>query len=71
MFRLVIKMNINDSSVLEMINNLIASDRLNKKQILQIVNLASISKNIKELKENMKWETYKSKYKINRILKEL
>ena len=69
MFRSVIKMNINDSSVLEMINNLIASDRLNKKQILQIVNLASISKNIKELKENMKWETYKSKYKLNRILK--
>ena len=43
-------MNVNDDSVLEMINNLIASDRLNKKQILQIVNLASISNNIKELK---------------------
>ena len=53
-------MNVNDSSVLEMINNLIASDRLNKKQILQIVNLASISNSIKELKDNMKWETFRS-----------
>ena len=50
-------MNINDALVLEMINNLIVSDRLNKRQILQIVNLASISNNINELKENMKWET--------------
>ena len=58
-------MNINDSSVLEIINNLIASDRLNKNQILQIVNLASISNNIKELKDNMKWETFKSKNQIN------
>ena len=55
-------MNINDASVLEMINSFIASDRLNKKQILQIVNLVSISANIKELKDNMKWETSKSKY---------
>ena len=58
-------MNVNDSSVLDMINRLIASDRLNKKQILQIVNLASISRNIKELKDNFEWETFKSKYKIN------
>ena len=55
-------MNINDPSVLEKINCLIASDRLNKDQILQIVNLATISSNIKELKENMKWERFKSKY---------
>ena len=55
-------MNVNDASVLEMINNLIASDRLNKKQILQLVNLASISNSINELEENMKWETLKSKY---------
>ena len=53
-------MNINDTSVLEVINRLIASDRLNKNQILQLVNLASISKSISELKENMKWETLKS-----------
>ena len=55
-------MNINDASVLEMINRLIATDRLNKHQILQLVNLASISNSINELEENMKWETVKSKY---------
>ena len=55
-------MKVNDSSFLEMINILIASERLNKKQILQIVKLASISNSIKDLKDNMKWETYKSKY---------
>ena len=55
-------MDVNDASVLEMINRLIATDRLNKNQILQLVNLASISKSINELKENMKWETFKSKY---------
>ena len=54
-------MNINDSSVLKVINNLIASDRLNKNQILQLVKLVSISKNIEELKDNMNWETIKSK----------
>ena len=57
------KMNINDCSVLEMINSLIASERLNNNQILQIVDLASISNNLKELKENIKWETYKSRIK--------
>ena len=55
-------MNVNEASVLEMINRLIATDRLNKHQILQLVNLASISNSINELKENMKWETLKSKY---------
>ncbi len=55
-------MNINEASVLEMINRLIATDRLNKHQILQLVNLVSISKSINELEENMKWETLKSKY---------
>jgi len=54
-------MNLNDPSVLEIINRLIASDRLNKNQILQLVNLASVSNNLKELKENMKWESFKSK----------
>ena len=56
-------MNINDDSVLEMINNLIAADRLNKSQILHIVNLASISKSFRELKENMEWEKISSKNK--------
>ena len=55
-------MNLNEESVLEMINRLIATDRLNKHQILQLVNLASISNSINELEENMKWETLKSKY---------
>tara|TARA_B100001093_G_C26594202_1_gene912937 strand:- start:767 stop:922 length:156 start_codon:yes stop_codon:yes gene_type:complete len=50
-------MNVNDATVLEMINRLIAADRLDKKQILQLVNLASISNSISELEENMKWET--------------
>ena len=54
-------MNVNDDFVLEKLNNLIASDRLNKRQILQIVNLASISNNINELKDNLKWETFRSK----------
>ena len=54
-------MNVNDDSVLEMINNLIASERLDKNQILQIVDLASISNNLKELKDNMLWETKISK----------
>ena len=54
-------MNVNDASVLKMINNLIASDRLNKKQILQIVNLASVSNSITELKDNIKWETFRAK----------
>ena len=53
-------MNVNDDTVLEMINNLIVSKRLNKNQILQVVNLASISKSFKELKDNMNWETFKS-----------
>ena len=53
-------MNINDKSVLKMINNLIAIDRLNKTQILQIVNLVSLSKDINDLKDNLKWESYKS-----------
>ena len=52
-------MNINDKSVLEMLNNLIAIDRLNKIQILQMVNLVSLSNNINDLKDNLKWESPK------------
>jgi len=36
-------MNINDKYVLEMLNKLITINRLNKTQILQMVNLVSIS----------------------------
>ena len=52
-------MNINDKSVLEMLNKLIAVDRLNKIQILQMVNLVSLSNDINDLKDNLKWENYK------------
>jgi len=53
-------MNINDKSVLEMLNKLIVIDRLNKSQILQMVNLVSLSNDINDLKENLKWESSKS-----------
>ena len=53
-------MNINDKSVLEMLNKIIAIDRLNKTQILQMVNLVSISNDINDLKDNYNWESSKS-----------
>ena len=53
-------MNINDKYVLEMINKLIAMKRLNKNQILQMVNLVSISNDLNDLKDNLKWESSKS-----------
>ena len=53
-------MNINDKSVLEMLNELIASNRLNKTQILQMVNLVSISNDLNDLKDNLMWESSKS-----------
>ena len=53
-------MNIGDKSVLEMLNKLIAIDRLNKTQILQMVNLVSLSNDINDLKDNLKWENSKS-----------
>jgi len=53
-------MNINDKSVLEMLNKLIVINRLNKSQILQMVNLVSISIDINDLEDNLKWESSKS-----------
>jgi len=53
-------MNINDQSVLEMLNKLIVIDRLNKTQILQMVNLVSVSNDLDDLKDNLKWERSKS-----------
>ena len=50
-------MNINDKPVLEMLNKLIVIKRLNKSEILQMVNLVSISNNINDLKDNLKWES--------------
>ena len=55
-------MNINDSAVLDMLNSFIASNRLNNVQILQVVKLALISNDIKDLKNNIEWESIKSKY---------
>ena len=53
-------MNINDKSVLAMLNKLIAIDRLSKIQILQMVKLVSISNDINDLKDNLKWENSNS-----------
>ena len=53
-------MNINDKSDLEMLNKLIVINRLNKSQILQMVNLVSISNDINDLKDNLIWESSKS-----------
>jgi len=53
-------MNINDKSVLEMLNKLIVINRLNKSHILHMVNLVSISNDISDLKDNLKWESSKS-----------
>ena len=53
-------MNINDKSVLDMLNKIIAIDRLNKSQVLKMVNLVSVSNNIDDLKDNLKWENSNS-----------
>ena len=53
-------MNINDKSVLDMINKLIAINRLNKTQILQMAKLVSISYDFNDLQDNLKWESSKS-----------
>jgi len=58
-------MDISNKSVLEMLNKLIVVDRLNKTQILQMVNLVSLSNNINDLKDNLKWESYKLFHKKN------
>ena len=55
-------MDINDASVLEIINNLIASDRLNQKQILLLIKLVPISNDIHDLKDNIEWENLNTKY---------
>ena len=55
-------MNINDKSVLEMLNKLIAIDRLTKNQILQLVNLVPLSNDIDDLKDNLKWESSSSSH---------
>ena len=56
-------MNINDKTVLKMLNEFIAINRLNKTQILQLVNLVSVSNDIYDLKDNFKWESSKTLHK--------
>ena len=55
-------MNIENNYVLEMLNKLIVKDRLNKSQILKMVRLVPISVDIRDLKENIEWETSNTKY---------
>ena len=55
-------MNVNDNYVLDMLNKLIVSNRLNKTEILQMVTLVSVSKDIRDLKENLKWEKSPAKH---------
>ena len=61
-------MNINDKSVLEMLNKFISINRLNKTQILQMVNLVPVSNDINDLKDNLKWESSKSFHQNTKIL---
>ena len=49
-------MDIKDNSILELLNNFIVVNRLNKTQILQLVTLVQISNDINELKDNLSWE---------------
>ena len=55
-------MNINDEIILKKLNDFIVNDRLNKFQILQMVDLVSISNDIDDLKDNLNWESCKNKY---------
>ena len=57
-------MNINDNYVLDMLNKLIVSKRLNKSEVLQMVTLVSVSIDIRDLKENLKWETTRANIKL-------
>ena len=57
-------MNINDNYVLDMLNKLIISERLNKSEILQMVTLVSISDDLRDLKENLKWEAFYANVKL-------
>ena len=56
-------MNINDNSVLEMLNKFIVINRLSESQILKMLTLVKISNNIDDLSENLKWELLNSNIK--------
>ena len=51
-------MNVNNSYVLDLLNKFIVSERLNQSEILQMVTLVSISYDMRDLKDNLKWENY-------------
>jgi len=56
-------MNVNDNDVLDILNKFIISERLNKSEILQMVSLVSISYDLNDLKDNLKWETSRENLK--------
>ena len=39
-------------------------ERLNKSQIIQLADIAIVSNDIRDLEENLKWESYIRKHKI-------
>jgi len=49
-------MDVNNKNVLNKLNKYIASERLNKSQILQMVNSLKVSHDLNDLKENLRWE---------------
>ena len=61
-------MNINDKAVLDILNELIATDRLNKSQILHMVNLVSLSNDMNDLKDNLKWERSISSHRFSKSI---
>ena len=48
-------MNLNDDHILDMVNKLIITDRLNKSQILKVIKLVSISNDLIDLRDNLIW----------------
>ncbi len=55
-------MRVNDKSVLDFLNNFIVKERLNKSQIIQLADIAIVSNDIRDLEENLKWESYIRKH---------
>ena len=55
-------MNVNDDHILDMLNKLIITDRLNKSQILKVIKLVSISNDLIDLRDNLNWETSNKKF---------
>ena len=57
-------MNLNDDHILDMVNKLIITDRLNKSQILKVIKLVSISNDLIDLRDNLNWETSKKNFSL-------